>query len=222
MLTPSSTTLYRERTSMIEKTPLNVLHVNASARGAASVSRRLTAELIEALRERHAKVQVTRRNVAAGLPFVDEEWVAANSTPDEERDDAQREKLALSDELVAELAAADVLVIAAPIYNFSIPAALKAWIDMIARARLSFRYTNTGVEGLLADRKTYVVVPSGGVPIGSPADFATPYLRHVLGFVGITDIEFIGAQGADRGNHETLDEARARIAKLVHREPRAA
>jgi FMN-dependent NADH-azoreductase len=207
---------------MAENKPLNILHVNASARGAASVSRQLTTDLIAALRERHGNVHVTRRNVAEGLPFVDEDWVAANNTPEEERDDDQREKLALSDELVAELAAADVLVIGAPIYNFSIPAALKAWVDMIARARLTFRYTDKGVEGLLADRKTYVVVPSGGVPVGSPADFATPYLRHVLGFVGITDIEFIGAKGADRGNHDALDAARARIADLVHLAPRAA
>ena len=207
---------------MSDTTPLHILHINASARGAASMSRQLTAELIAALRERHGDVQVTRRDVAAGLPLVDEEWVAANNTPEEERDDEQRGKLALSDELVAELAAADVLVIGTPIYNFSIPASLKAWVDMIARARLTFRYTKHGVEGLLADRKTYVVVPSGGVPVGSPVDFATPYLRHVLGFVGINDIEFIGARGADRGNHEALDTARARIAELVHLGPRAA
>ena len=128
----------------------------------------------------------------------------------------------LADETLLELAAADVLVIGAPIYNFSIPASLKAWVDMIARARLTFRYTDRGVEGLLADRKTYIVVPSGGVPVGSPVDFATPYLRHVLGFVGINDIEFIGAQGADRGNQEALDAARARMAELVHLSPRAA
>ena len=207
---------------MADTKPLNILHINASARGAASVSRQLAADVIEALRERHGDVQVTRRNVATGLPFVDEEWVAANTTPEEERDAAQREKLALSDELVAELAAADVLVIGTPIYNFSIPASLKAWVDMIARARLTFRYTDQGVEGLLADRKTYVVAPSGGVPVGSAVDFATPYLRHVLGFVGITDIEFIGARGADRGNDEALDTARTRIAELVHLGPRAA
>ncbi|MBT8094023.1 MAG: NAD(P)H-dependent oxidoreductase [Gammaproteobacteria bacterium] len=207
---------------MSEKDPLNILHINASARGASSMSRQLVGDLIAALQERHNDVHVTRRNVATGLPFVDEEWVAANNTPEEERDNEQRDKLALSDQLVAELAAADVLVIGTPIYNFSIPASLKAWVDMIARARLTFRYTKDGVEGLLADRKTYVVVPSGGVPVGSPVDFATPYLRHVLGFVGITDIEFIGARGADRGNHEALDAARARIAELVHLGPRAA
>ena len=115
-----------------------------------------------------------------------------------------------------------MLVIGSPIYDFSIPSVLKAWIDMIARARLTFRYTEDGVEGLLKGKKAYVIVPSGGVPMGSPMDFATPYLRHALGFVGITDVEFVGATGADRDNGEALDNARARIAELVHLAPRAA
>ena len=85
------------------------------------------------------------------------------------------------------------LVIGVPIYNFGIPAKLKAWVDMIARARKTFRYTSSGPEGLLKGKKAFVIVPSGGVPVGSPVDFATPYLRHALEFVGITDVEFIGA-----------------------------
>ena len=93
---------------------------------------------------------------------------------------------------------------------------------MIARARLTFQYTDNGPQGLLKDKKAYVVVPSGGVPVGSPMDFATPYLRHALSFVGITDVEFIGAQGADRGNDDALDDARARIAELIHLAPQAA
>ncbi len=118
--------------------------------------------------------------------------------------------------------AADILVIGAPIYNFSVPASLKAWIDLIARVRLTFRYTDEGPVGLLDGKKAYVLTPSGGVPVGSAVDFATPYLRHALGFVGIDDVQIIGAQGADRGNDEALDDARARIAELVHLESRAA
>jgi len=128
--------------------------------------------------------------------------------------DADLEKT--TDALVAELKEADILVIGAPIYNFSVPTALKAWIDMIARARLTFRYTEKGVEGLLLNKKAYIVVPSGGVPVGSPVDFATPYLRHALAFVGIDDIEIVAATGADRDNGEALDQARAKIAELVH------
>jgi FMN-dependent NADH-azoreductase len=201
---------------------LKILEVSASAKQDGSISRLLTTDLIAALDARHAGVTVTRRDVAAGLPFVHEAWVAANYTPADERTPQQHQVLAQSDDLVAELFDADVLVIGAPIYNFSIPATLKAWIDLIARARLTFRYTDTGVEGLIKGKKAYVVVPSGGVRTGSPMDFATPYLRHALAFVGITDVEFVDAPGADRDNGEALDNARARIAELVHLPSRAA
>ena len=195
---------------------MHILEINASARQNGSISRRLVNDLVSALEDRHEGVRITRRNVAEGLPFVDQAWVTANFTPEEERSAEDRAKLALSDELVAELEAADIVVIGTPIYNFSIPAALKAWIDMIARARKTFRYTDSGVEGLLKGKKAYVIVPSGGVEVGSAADFATPYLRHALGFVGIDDVEVVGARGADRGNDKALDDARARIAELVH------
>jgi len=207
---------------MTTQKPLNILEVQASARAAGSMSRALTADLIAALEDRYGVAEITRRDLAQGLPFVDEAWVAANLTPVEERTSTHHQILSRSDDLVAELQKADVIVIGAPMYNFSVPAVLKAWIDMIARARLTFRYAENGVEGLLKDKKAYVVVPSGGVPIGTPADFATPYLRHALGFVGITDVEFIGAQGADRGNDEALDAARERIADLIYLSPKAA
>ena len=200
----------------------HILEISASARSEGSMSRLLTRDVVKALEDRHGDVTITRRNVAAGLPFVDAEWVAATNTPEEDRTEAQRRKLAFSDELVEELMAADILVIGAPIYNFSVPASLKAWIDLIARVRLTFRYTDKGPVGLLDGKKAYVLTPSGGVPVGSAVDFATPYLRHALGFVGIDDVQIIGAQGADRGNDEALDDARARIAELVHLESQAA
>jgi FMN-dependent NADH-azoreductase len=202
--------------------PVRILHLSTSVKQQGSISRELAADVLDALEQRHGHVDVIHRDLSAGLPLIDADWVGANYTPAEDRSAAQREKLALSDELVAELDAADVLVIAAPIYNFSIPAALKAWIDLVARAQLTFKYTENGPRGLLADRKTYVISPSGGVPVGSPVDFATPYLRHVLSFIGITDVEIIGAQGADRGNDQAMDDARARIAELVHLESQAA
>lgn len=200
----------------------HILEISASARSEGSMSRLLTRDLLQALEDRHGDITVTRRNVAEGLPFVDADWAVATNTPEEERSEAQRSKLAFSDELVQELMAADILVIGAPIYNFSVPASLKAWIDMIARVRLTFRYTENGPVGLLEGKKAYVLTPSGGVPVGSPVDFATPYLRHALGFVGITDVHIVGAQGADRGNDQALDDARARIAELVHLESKAA
>ena len=202
--------------------PLKILEISAGARSEGSISRLLTADLIQALESRYSATETKRRDLADGVPFVDEAWIAANFTPDEDRTRQHKQALAYSDELVSELEAADILVIGAPIYNFSVPATLKAWIDMIARARKTFNYTENGPVGLLENKKAYVIVPSGGVPVGSPVDFATPYIRHALSFVGITDVEFIGAQGADRGNDDALDAARARIAELVHLAPRAA
>ena len=125
--------------------------------------------------------------------MLSEAWVGANFTPDEARTPEQRETLALSDTLIAELEAADTLVLGVPIYNFGVPAAFKAWIDLVARARKTFKYSETGPVGLLEGKTAYVVVASGGTAAGSEIDFATPYLRHVLGFLGIHDVTIIAA-----------------------------
>ena len=201
-------------------TPLNVLEVAASGRNDGSVSRMLSADLIAALEERHGSITLTRRDLNKGLSLVDEAWINANFTAAEERSAEQRAVLAESDALVAELKTADVLVIGAPIYNFGVPAALKAWIDMVARARLTFRYTEDGPKGLLEGKKAYLVVASGGVPVGSAVDFATPYLRHALAFIGIDDVEVIAAEQLNSKAEESIDAARVRIAELVHTAPR--
>ncbi len=195
---------------------LHVLELSSSGRQTSSVTRQLGSDLIDALENRHGAIEVTSRNLGDGLAFVDEAWIEANFTPDEDRTDRHKNTLAFSDELVAELKNADVVVIGAPVYNFSIPASLKAWIDMIARARLTFRYTENGPVGMLEGKKVFVIVASGGVPIGSPMDFATPYLRHALSFVGITDLEFIAAERINSDAEGAMDTARARIAELVH------
>lgn len=200
----------------------NILEVAASARRDTSVSRMLSTDLIDALTARHDDVSHVRRDLADGIPFVDEAWVEANFTPDETRSAAHREALAYSDELVEELARADVLVIGVPIYNFSVPASLKAWIDMVARARKTFRYTENGPRGLLEGKKAYLVVATGGVPVGSPVDFATPYLRHALKFIGISDVEIIAADQLNSNAAESIDAARSRIAELVHLEKEVA
>lgn len=207
---------------MTAKRPLKILEITASARYEDSISRDLTTDLINALEDRYGSADIRHRDLAKGVSFVDEEWIVANTTPEEERTEDHRLTLARSDELVAEVQDADVLVIGTPIYNFSVPAVLKAWIDMICRARLTFRYTENGPQGLLTGKKAYVLVPSGGVEIGSAVDFATPYLRHALGFIGISDVEFVGARGADRDDGQALSNARARIAEIVHLAPKAA
>ena len=201
-------------------TPLRVLEVAASGRNDGSVSRMLSADLIGALEERHGTVELTRRDLNKGLPFVDDAWINANFTAPEKRSAEQRAVLAESDALVAELKAADVLVVGSPIYNFGVPASLKAWVDMVARARLTFRYTETGPKGLLEGKKAYVVIASGGFPVDSPVDFATPYLRHALALIGITDVEVIAADQLNSKAEESIDAARVRIAELIHTAPR--
>jgi FMN-dependent NADH-azoreductase len=194
---------------------LQVLEVSASGRRADSVSRMLTQDIITALESRETTLSLTRRDLSDGVNHVDEAWINANFTPEEQRTPEQRAVLAESDELVAELRRADVIVIGAPIYNFGVPAALKAWIDMIARARLTFRYTDTGPEGLLKDKKAYIVIASGGVPVDSAVDFATPYLRQALTFVGISDIEIIAADQLNSKAEQSVDAARSRIGTLI-------
>ncbi len=192
-----------------------ILEVSASGRRAGSVSRRLTQELLRALEARHGEVDIVHRDLGEGMPFVDEDWIAATFTPASERTREHERALAFSDELVAELSNADILVIGAPMYNFGPPAVLKAWIDMVARAGLTFRYTENGPVGLVRGVKAYIVTASGGVPAGSEADFLTPYLEHALGFLGVDDVDVIAADRLNARADQSVDAARARIADLV-------
>jgi FMN-dependent NADH-azoreductase len=170
-----------------------ILRVDSSARYGSSVSRQLTTELVGRLSEAHPGSTVIERDLGGGLPSVDETTITAYYTPEAQRTDEQREAIKLSDQLVEELSTTDILVLGAPMYNFTVPAALKAYFDLIARVGVTFSYTDKGPLGLLRDRKTYVVITSNGVEIGSDADFASGYIRHFLGFLGITDVEFIAA-----------------------------
>ena len=196
---------------------LKVLRVDSSARSEGSMSRRVADELIERLQESEGAVEVSVRDLAIEAPtFVDAAWVDANFTPAEERNEAQEAALAESDALVAELKTADILVIGVPIYNFGIPAALKAWVDLVARARLTFRYTENGPVGLLRGKRAYLAVASGGTTVGSEIDFATGYLRHVLGFLGIDDVHIVAADRLmARGEEEAVRNARAQIDRLL-------
>ncbi|HAE02098.1 MAG TPA: FMN-dependent NADH-azoreductase [Rhodospirillaceae bacterium] len=171
---------------------LKVLRVDSSARAENSTTRKLTESLLSHLSEKQ-ELDINLRNVAEGLPFVSPDWVGANFTDPADRNAEQQKTLAQSDALIAEVQAADVLVIGVPVYNFGVPAALKAWIDMIARARETFKYTETGPVGLVSGKKAYLVVASGGTEVGSGIDFATPYMKHILSFIGVTDVTVIAA-----------------------------
>lgn len=166
-----------------------VLLVVASALGNDSTSLKVGHDVIGALNE----TEVKTRDFSQGLETINQAWVSANFTEQAARSEAQNLILANSDELIAELLWADVLVIASPIYNFSVPSALKAWIDQVCRAGLTFNYTENGPVGLLSGKRAILVISSGGVPVDSAVDFATPYLRQVLNFIGISDIQTVRA-----------------------------
>lgn len=193
---------------------MNILHIDSSARVDGSSSRALTKAMIEALMKKSADANIIYRDVAAGFPLVNEDWIYANFTDDAERSDAQREALALSDVLIAELESADIIVIGSPIYNFAIPAALKSWVDMIARARKTFQYTENGPVGLLQGKKAYVAMASGGTPIGSEIDFASTYLQHILAFIGIDNVTIIGADEQMARGDAAIEQAMSKIKNL--------
>ncbi len=193
--------------------PLNILRVDASARKEGSVSRDLNDKVIDRFASA-GDVAVTHRDLTAPLPFLDGEWIGANFTPADERTEAQREKLALSDTLIEEIKAADVVLIGLPIYNFGVPAALKAWIDLVARAGVTFRYTESGPVGLLTGKRAIITVASGGTEAGSDIDFATPYIRHALKFIGITDVLLVNADRLAVDPEGTLKAAEKAVADL--------
>ncbi|MFT5655165.1 MAG: FMN-dependent NADH-azoreductase [Arenicella sp.] len=188
----------------------NILHIDASARGATSVSRKLSSQLAQQLRTNNGSI--TYRDVSQGLPFVDEVMISAYYTPALDRTEQQQQAIELSNAIVDELRASDTLVIGIPIYNFSMPAGFKAWSDLAARVGETFRYTEDGPVGLLEGKKAYVVVVSGGTKVASEIDFLTPWLRHYLGFIGISDVEFVQADVLNNSNAEqTIDRARSFI-----------
>ncbi|MFV1874987.1 FMN-dependent NADH-azoreductase [Nioella sp.] len=189
----------------------SILRIDASARREGSVSRDLADRIIA----RFPGAHVTTRDLAPGLPLIDETWVGANFTPEAERSPEQRATLALSDDLIAEVKAADTLVIGLPIYNFGVPATLKAWVDQVARAGVTFRYSEAGPEGLLTGKRAIVIVASGGTEAGSEIDFATGYIRHVLSFIGIKDVEFVTADRLALDPDGTLQSARDQIDALA-------
>lgn len=189
----------------------SILRIDASARRSGSVSR----DLVDRIVARFPGATVTARDLAPGLPLIDETWVGANFTPEADRSPEQRAVLALSDDLIGEIKAADTLVIGLPIYNFGVPATLKAWVDQVARAGVTFRYTESGPEGLLTGKRAIVAVASGGTEAGSEIDFATGYIRHVLGFIGITDVEFVTADRLALDAEGTLRSAHGQIEALA-------
>lgn len=180
-----------------------ILLINSSVRRTDSVSRKVTGEFVAKWQSRHPGTVLVERDVAAQpLPHLTEQTLGAFFTPADQRTAEQAEIAKLSESLVQELFDADVIVIGAPMYNFSITSGLKAWIDHVARAGVTFKYGDAGPVGLLTGKKVYIFTATGGVYTSGPAqgmDFLGTYLRTVLGFIGLTDITFVHSEGLAMG-----------------------
>jgi FMN-dependent NADH-azoreductase len=202
------------------------LQLNTSLNGVDSQSSRLARQFVESLARTDrsadaatAPARVIVRDLASEpLPHLTAERFKAFATAPAERSTNQARIAAESDALVAELAAADVLVIGLPMYNFGVPSTLKAYFDHVARAGVTFRYTANGPEGLLRGKRAYVIATRGGKHAGTPSDLQSAFVRQFLGFIGITDVEFVYAEGLALGEESraaALDAAGKRIEQLA-------
>ena len=180
-------------TNLPADSPKRILRLDASANPGDSSSRKLGDYLIRQLEQGNPAIETRERDLNTDLSFIDSNWIAANFTPSDERETTQKARLAFSDELIAELKWAEHIVLTTPMYNFGIPATLKAWIDLVCRAGVTFRYGANGAEGLLQGKRIDIVITTGGAPLDSPVDFVSGYLRQVFNFIGIEDINIIGA-----------------------------
>jgi FMN-dependent NADH-azoreductase len=199
---------------------MRLLQIDSSAR-ASSVTRRLTARFVEEWKKNHPEGSVTHRDLAATvLPQITDDW-GATYLEESKLTPMQRAYLSVSDELIAELVSADTIVIGAPMYNFTISSQLKGWIDHVVRMGKTVRYGSDGPRGVLKDKKVFVVTARGGAyEKGSPTealDFQVPYLRHVLGATGLTDVTFIHAekQGRPEEAEKAYAAATAQISRIV-------
>lgn len=198
---------------------MNILQINSSARIEGSQSTRLANAMTARLRASHPEAVLTVRDLARNAPAVlDETALQALFTPAEQRSAQQAARVALDDALIAEIQAADVVVLGVPMYNFGVPAQLKNWIDAISRAKVTFQYTEQGPQGLLQGKKVYVVLTRGGRYRNTPADTQVPYLKTVLAFLGMTDVQFVYAEGLAMGadaEQKALASAQAEIDEAV-------
>jgi FMN-dependent NADH-azoreductase len=178
----------------------HVLVIESSARQQGSISRQLTEQFIQQWQAAYPGDQVTVRDLALqSVPHLDSSLLGGWMTPVAQQTEAEQAALLRSNNLTEELLAADVLVLAAPMYNFAIPSTLKAWLDHVLRAGVTFKYTETGPQGLLSGKRAFVLTARGGIYAGTGLDHQEPYLRQVLGFIGIHEVSFIHAEGQGMG-----------------------
>ncbi|WP_445938710.1 FMN-dependent NADH-azoreductase [Pseudomonas sp.] len=197
----------------------NVLVIESSARQQGSVSRQLTAQFIANWSAANPVDQIKVRDLVVDqVPHLDANLLGGWMTPATQQSEAEQAALALSSLLTDELLAADVLVLAAPMYNFAIPSTLKAWLDHVLRAGVTFKYTETGPQGLLSGKRAFVLTARGGIYAGGTQDHQEPCLRQALAFVGIHDVSFIHAEGLNLGGEfmeKGLNQAKAQLAQAI-------
>jgi len=202
-----------------QETEMQILQINASARSQGANSTRLADGITARLKAIHPGAIVELRDLARDPhPVLDEPALNALFTAAEQRTPEQAARVALDDALIAQVQSADAIVIGVPMYNFGTPTQLKAWIDAIARAGVTFRYTEKGPEGLLTGKKVYLALARGGLYRDTPADTQAAWLKTVLGFLGLTDIEFVYAEGLALGAEAArkgLAEAEAQIEAIA-------
>lgn len=199
-----------------------LLTINASSNPSTSTSRKLSQLVQQRITDKHEQHQIIEREVSQGLPLIDAEWIAASYTAAAERNETQKQLLALSGQLIQEIKNADEIIIATPMYNFSVPGGLKAWIDLIARVGETFHYTDEGPQGLVASKPVTLIISTGGVPVGSEMDYVSPYLKQVLSFIGLTDINIISAEGMNVSPENSLQRAHEQIDQLMQDRAQAA
>jgi FMN-dependent NADH-azoreductase len=193
----------------------NILRIDASTNTSTSVSKMLGDKLSEKLRQNFPNTPVKQRDLNHGLTFVDEQWVNANVTLADQRTLDQQQQLELSDTLIAEIQDADRIIITTPMYNFGVPATLKAWIDQVCRAGVTFKYTNEGPVGLLKGKQVDIIITTGGVPLQSPVDFVSDYLKQIFRFIGIEQINIIAADQMAINADTSIKKAQQQIEDLI-------
>jgi len=198
---------------------MKLLHIQSGIFGDHSQSNALSNQFIDVLREQDSHLEVVTRDlVASPIPHLDAEIITALSTASGERNEAQQQIVDFSDQLIEEIVQADAIVLGVPMYNFGVPSQLKAYFDQIARAGVTFKYTETGPVGLLEDKPVYVLAARGGLHKDQPTDSQTGFLKTILGFVGLQNVQIIYAEGLNMGDAakaEALQQAEQAMKKAV-------
>ncbi|MFK0571543.1 FMN-dependent NADH-azoreductase [Endozoicomonas sp.] len=196
-----------------------LLQINSSLFGENGQSSQLSRKFVERFLQANPDTHHTVRDLAdQPVPHLDAEIVMGFGLSDEQRNGRQIEMTALSDQLIEGVKVADILVIGLPMYNFSLPSTLKSWFDFIARAGVTFKYTEQGPVGLLQGKKAYIMAARGGLYAGTEYDTQTAMVQHFLGFIGITDVEFVYAEGLNMGNdtkEQAINDAELKIDSLM-------